>query len=113
MGFRVNIEDKLKKNGLTVKEDALVTGGRLLTVQPLSYKNHDLIVGFTINFDNANKITYAEYDLQHCDHPVEENNTKKCQDTVIDPLLKKCCLDLLKSQLKRGDKIVSESYTTS
>ena len=113
MGFRVNIEEKLKKNGLTVKGDALVTGGRLLTVQSLSYKNHDLLVGFTISFDNANKITYADYDLAHCDHPADEKDTKKCQDTVISPLLKKCCLDLLKTPLKRGDKIVSESYTTS
>ena len=112
MGFRVNIEDRLKKNGLTVKGDALVTGGRLVTVQLLSYKNHDLIVGFTISFDNKNMITYAEYDLQHCDHPVEEKDQEKCQDMMIDPLLKKCCLDLLKTKLKRGDKLTSESYTT-
>ena len=111
MGFRVNIEDKLKKNGLTVKGDALVTGGKLLTVQSLSFKKHDLIAGFTINFDNKNKIIFVEYDLQYCDHPTEEHDTKTCQDRIITPLLKKCCLDMLHTTLKRGDKITSESYT--
>lgn len=112
MGFRVDIEEKLKKNGLYVKGNALVTGGRLLTVQPLAYRDHDLIVGFTISFDNANKITYVEYDLQYCDHPTTEKDAKNCQDRVIDPLLKKCCNDLLKSEIKRGNKVPSESYTT-
>lgn len=111
MGFRVNIEDRLKKNGLTVNGDALVTGGKLLTVQSLSFKNHDLIVGFTIGFDNKNKIIFAEYDLQYCDHPAEEDDIKKCQDKIIDPLLKKCCLDMLRTTLKRGDKATSESHT--
>jgi len=102
MAFRVDINEQLRKHGIQPIEDALVTGGRIITVQKLSINDHVIIAGFTITFDNYDMVTFAHADLQYCDHPPKEDDEEKCERVKISPILMNCCKDMIQTKIKRG-----------
>ncbi len=100
MSFRVDIGDIIREAGLKQLGMSLITGGRLVVRQNISYKDCEIKVVFFLTFEHQNIITAANYAIEDITYSYIEELTLEEFQKTLNEKLRECCNNLVGSQLQ-------------
>lgn len=101
MSFRIDLDDVIKQVGLTPLGKALITGGKLVLRQNVSYKHCEIRVVFILTFEHQNIVTSAEYMIEDIVYSYIEELSIPEFERTLNENLRECCNNLVGSQLER------------
>lgn len=95
MSFHIDISDIIRRAGFEPVGKSLITGGRLVLRQNISYKDCEIKAVFFLTFEHQNIITAANYAIEDIAYGyIEELSPEEFQQT-LNSKLRECCNNLI------------------
>jgi hypothetical protein len=101
VSFHIDLDDVIRQLGLTPLGKALMTGGKLVLRQNVSYKHCEIKVVFVVTFEHQNIITSAEYMIEDIVYSYIEELSIPEFERILNEKLRECCNNLVGSQLEQ------------
>jgi hypothetical protein len=99
VSFHIDLGDIIRQAGLVPKGRSLISGGRYVVRQDISYKDCDVKVVFILTFEHQNIVTAAEYYIEDITYSyIEELPLDEFRKT-LEYKLEECCKNLVGAQL--------------